>query len=261
MKEIIIIIGGLIVLALVILTAVFAIKKRNNNDIKAAKEFLEGLGDELIGIILSTVKEIDPSTIDSVEEFELTILNSIYDKSWDYVVKEINSKLDDNSIIKTIVSIVDKEYVIKFIDTLCDKIGITEKIQGEYLSYQLSTKDFAKEDNKLIEEYSDDGKYYTTEVSEEDLEPAPEEIIHTEEEIAALNPQKDDDNEFNDECMEILPNEDEVGKVIAIKDKIGRWCFYQFDNNGKKSRISKTEAITKLKEQGGSEELLKELGL
>ena len=79
---------------------------------------------------------------------------------------------------------------------------------------------------------------------------------------SALNPQRDEEEEFDaaDESMEIIPEEDEVGKVLAIKDSIGRWCFYELDDEGKKNRISKTEAIPKLKEQGGAEEILAELG-
>ena len=254
------IIGGIIVLAIVVGVTTLMIKKRNNNDTKAAIEFLNGLGNELINIIIKTVKEIDPSEIDSAEEFEIIVLNAVYDKSWDYVQEQINLKLEDDSIIKTIINIVDKNYVIKFIDELCEKAGLTENIQGEYAAYRLSVNNTEEQDEALATEYSDEEKYHTDEVTDEDLEPAVD-PVHTEEEIAALNPQKDEEEEFDatDESMELLPEDDELGKVIAIKDSIGRWCFYEFDKEGKKNRISKTEALPRLKEQGDSDDILIEI--
>ena len=254
------IIGGIIVLGIIIGVTALMIKKRNNNDTKAAIEFLNGLGNELLNIIITTVKDIDPSEIDSAEEFEVIVLNNVYDKSWDYVQEQINLRLADDSIIKTIINIVDKDYVIRFIDELCEKSGLTENIQGEYAAYRLSVNNTEEQDEALAAEYSDEEKYHTEEVTEEDLEPA-EDPVHTEEELANLNPQKDEEKEFDatDESMELLPEDDELGKVIAIKDSIGRWCFYEFDKEGKKNRISKAEALPKLRAQGDSDDILIEI--
>lgn len=258
--ELITAIGAIIVLALIVGVTALIIRKKNNDDTKAAIEFLNGLGDELIKIVINTIKEIDPSQIQSAEEFEIIVLNSVYDNAWDYVTEEINKRLDNDSIVKTIINIIDKDYVIRFIDTLCEKAGITDSIQGEYAAYRLSVNNAEEQDEALAQEYADEEKYHTEEVTEDDLEPA-EDPVYTEEESAALNPQRDEEEEFDttDESMEIIPDEDEVGKVIAIKDSIGRWCFYELDEEGKKSRISKAEAIPKLKEQGDSEEILAEI--
>lgn len=252
------IIGGIIVLAIIIGVATLVIKKKNNNT-QAAIEFLEGLGDELLVIIVKTVKEIDPATIDSIEEFEVIVLNSIYDKTWDYVENQINTKLDDDSLMKTIMSIVDKEYVIKFIDQLCERTGITDSIQGEYAAYRLSVNKPEEQEAAMIKEYSDDKKYHE-EASDEDLAPAVE-PVHSEEEIAALNPQRDEEESYDveDDSMEMIPEAEEIGKVMVNKDKLGRWLFFEVDAEGKKTRLSKTEAIPRLKEQGDSEEILKEI--
>lgn len=252
------IIGGIIVLAIIIGVVTLVIKKKNNNT-QAAIEFLEGLGDELLVIIVKTVKEIDPATIDSIEEFEVIVLNSIYDKTWDYVENQINTKLDDDSLMKTIMSIVDKEYVIKFIDQLCERTGITDSIQGEYAAYRLSVNKPEEQEAAMIKEYSDDEKYHE-EASDEDLAPAVE-PVHSEEEIAALNPQRDEEESYDveDDSMEMIPEAEEIGKVMVNKDKLGRWLFFEVDAEGKKTRLSKTEAIPRLKEQGDSEEILKEI--
>ena len=252
------IIGGIIVLAIIIGVVTLVIKKKNNNT-QAAIEFLEGLGDELLVIIVKTLKEIDPATIDSIEEFEVIVLNSIYDKTWDYVENQINTKLDDDSLMKTIMSIVDKEYVIKFIDQLCERTGITDSIQGEYAAYRLSVNKPEEQEAAMIKEYSDDEKYHE-EASDEDLAPAVE-PVHSEEEIAALNPQRDEEESYDveDDSMEMIPEAEEIGKVMVNKDKLGRWLFFEVDAEGKKTRLSKTEAIPRLKEQGDSEEILKEI--
>ena len=254
------IIGGIIVLSIIIGLTALMIKRKNNNDTKAAIEFLNGLGDELINIIIRTVKEINPATIESVEEFEIIVLNAIYDNAWDYVLDEINSKLEDNSIFKAIANIVDKDYVIKFIDDLCEKTGLKENIQGEYAAYRLSVNNTEEQEEALTKEYADEEKYYTDEVGDEDLEPA-EDTVHSKEEIESLNLQRDEEEDFDisDDSMEIIPEEDEIGKVIVIKDKIGRWCFYELNAEGKKIKISKSEAIPKLKEQGNNEEILAEI--
>lgn len=252
------IIGGIIVLGIIIGVTALVIKKRNNNNDQAAIEFLEGLGDELLKIVVKTVKDINPTQIESVEEFEVIVLNAVYDNTWDYVTEQIN-KLDDDSLLKTIMSIIDKEYVIKFIDQLCEKAGITDSIQGEYAAYRLSVNKPEEQEAAMVAEFSDDEKYHE-EANDEDLAPA-EDPVHSEEEIAALNPQRDEEEDFNaeDESIEVIPNEDEIGKVIAIKDSIGRWCFYEIDKDEKKTRISKAEAIPRLKEQGDSEEILIEI--
>lgn len=252
------IIGGIIVLAIVIGVVTLVIKKKNNNS-QAAIEFLEGLGDELLVIIVKTVKEIDPATIDSIEEFEVIVLNSIYEKTWDYVEDQINTRLTDDSLMKTIMAIVDKEYVIKFIDQLCEKTGITDSIQGEYAAYRLSVNKPEEVDAAMIKEFSDGEKYHE-EASDEDLAPA-EDTIHTEEEIAALNPQRDEEESYDveDDSMEFIPEDEEIGKVMVTKDKLGRWLFFEIDAEGKKTRLSKAEAIPRLKEQGDSEEIIKEI--
>lgn len=261
--ELITIIGAILVLAIIITVVALIIRKKNNDtNGKAALEFLEGLGDELIKITVSTLMQIDPSKVDSIEEFEVTVLNAVYNNAWDYVIDEMNAALDDDSLTKAILNMIDKDYVIKFIDALCEKSGIHDKIQGEYMSYKLLVNNIEGQDEALAKEYSDEEKYFSEEESvENNLEPAVE-PVHTEEEIAALNPQTEEEEEFDatDESMEIIPEEDEVGKVLAIKDSIGRWCFYELDDEGKKNRISKSEAIPRLKEQGGAEEILAELG-
>lgn len=241
------VIGGIVILAIVILVTFLALKKRNNNNAEAAIKFLDGLGDELLKIVIKTIKEVDPSKISSAEEFEVIVLNSIYDNAWDYVVTKINENFEQDSVFAMIMNTIDKDFVIKFIDNLCEKNGITSKIQGEYAAYQLRTSNIEEEDKKLTEKYADDQKYFTGEVSDGDLEPAAE-PVHTEEEIAALNPQKDEIDGYDDNDDSVEEINDEV-QVIVDHDKNGNTLYYEVSADGRKKRVSKDYALPILKAQ------------
>lgn len=246
------IIGAVIILAVLVAVGYHLIKKNKNNDGKEAIEFLNGLGDRLLEIVLDTIKTTRPQDIvNNIEEFEINVLNAIYDNCWDYVTEEINKRLDDDSALKLILSTIDKDFVIKFIDSLCEKAGITKSIEEQFVVYQNELAGVPVVASEMEEEFSDNEYHTEDEVTDEDLEPA-KETHHTEEEIKALNPQKDeDDEEFNEECMEEV--EDETGKVVASQDKNGVWKFYELDEYGKKKQISKTKALVKLEEQGETE--------
>lgn len=250
------IIGAVIILTVLVVVGYHLIKK-NKNDNGEALKFLDGLGDRLLEIVLDTIKNTRPEDIvNNIEEFEITVLNAIYDNCWNYVTEEINKKLDNDSTLKLILSAIDKEFVIRFIDSLCEKAGITASIEEQYVVYQneIVVKPAVATDTEVAEyeldkEFSET-EYHTgdEEVTDKDLEPAKEET-HTEEEITALNPQRDeDDEEFDTDCMEEV--EDETGKIVALQDKNGIWKFYELDENGKKKQVSKTYAIPKLEEQG-----------
>ena len=259
MDNLIVVIGGIIVLGLIIGVTALIMKKKESEDGKAAMEFLEGLGNELIAIVLKTVKEIDPSKIESAEEFEVIVLNAVYDNAWDYVMEQINENFDDKSLFKNIMNILDKDYVINFVDMLCERAGLTESIQGEYAAYRLSVNNTEEQDAALAAEYADEEKYHTEEVTENDLEPAGE-VVHTEEEIASLNPQVEEDEEFDaeDDSMELVEDEsdeNQAGKILAVRNKTGAWYFYELDVEGRKSRVSKSYALPIYKEQNPEADL------
>ena len=250
-NNIISIIGAIVILVLIIATAYVSIRNKKDGA-KEATEFMNGLCDELLKIIFDTISTISPKDYKTAEEYEVVVLNAVYDKAWDYTKNQINVKFDNSSTLKLIINIIDKNYVIKFIDSICEKSGITDKIQGTYAAYQIETTKPVEIDNKLEQEYSDKEKYNTEEVKDEDLQPA-EETVHTEEEIKALNPQRDEEEAYNpnDESMEVVDEKEETNKIveepkpniIGIKNKSGNILYYEIDEDGKKKRVTKEYAL------------------
>ena len=71
--------AGLFILAILIFITLFTIVKSSGSK-KKAKEFLMGLYDNLLNLMIDTIAGFDPKNYSSVEEFEATILYTIYDR-------------------------------------------------------------------------------------------------------------------------------------------------------------------------------------
>lgn len=252
MRDIIVYGIGIIILFIIAAISYSVLARKNSNIHEKIEQFLDGLTAELVNVIVSTIKEASVEGIDTLEEFEAMILTRIYDNCWNYIKDKINYELDGTTI-DLIMDNIDKDMVIKFIDKVLEKYGISERIHGQYASYKIEKIEEEGLDKQLAEEYSDKEKYFTEEVTESDLEPAKDEE-HTEEEKAALNPPKDeedvDDYDAEDSSMElVLDEEKDVNKVVAIKDKNGNWRYYEVDSKGKKKQVSKDYALPILAKQ------------
>lgn len=252
MRDIIVYGIGVIILVIISAISFYALSKRSENVREKIDEFLDGLATELVSIIFSTIKEVNVEGIDTLEEFEAIVIKNIYDNCWNYIKDKINYELDGTTI-DLIMENIDKDMVIQFIDKVLEKYGVTERIQGQYASYKIEKSETEKIDKQLAEEYSDNEKYFTDEVTESDLEPAKEEE-YTEEEKALLNPPKEeedvDDYDAEDDSMElVLDEEKDANKVVAVKDKNGNWRYYEVDSRGKKKQVSKEYALSILAKQ------------
>ena len=77
--------------------------------------------------------------------------------------------------------------------------------------------------------------------NDDELAPA-EDKAHTEEEIAAINPQREEEEDFDaeDDSMEIVTDKKEI---ITTKSKTGQDLYYEVDVDGKKKRVSKEYAL------------------
>ena len=120
--------------------------------------------------------------------------------------------------------------------------GITDKIANDFAAYSIEecSDSIVEEDKKLEEEYSDKDQYIETS-NDDELAPA-EDKSHTEEEIAAINPQREEEEDFNveDDSMEIVTDKKEI---ITAKSKTGQDLYYEVDVDGKKKRVSKEYAL------------------
>ena len=126
--------------------------------------------------------------------------------------------------------------------------GITDKIANDFAAYSIEkcSDSIVEEDKKLEEEYSDKDQYVETS-NDDELAPA-EDKAHTEEEIAAINPQREEEEDFDaeDDSMEIVTDKKEI---ITAKSKTGQDLYYEVDVDGKKKRVSKEYALQHMNAQ------------
>ena len=112
------------------------------------------------------------------------------------------------------------DMIEKFILSLIDNHKIVDLIEQRAASKFKSVEEIEAEDAEKVKEFSSDD--YNEEFDEiKDLEPA-EEPEPTEEELAQLNPQKDEEEEYNpnDESMEVIDDDlyiDASGRLRSKK--------------------------------------------
>ena len=234
------IIAGILIVAIGAGVSSLVIWKKSGNNKKLVIEFLEGLESELFDTILKTIKSIDPKEFDSLEEFETAILSNLYSSGWNYVIENARKAFADSPIIDKLLSYLDQETVIKFIDKIVDKYNVNGTISNQYAAARLeNSSNIVEEDNKLAEEYSNP-ELYNEESNNEELPPA-EEVVHTEEEIAAINPQTDKESEeFDKVSMEII--DENKPSIIRTCDKNGNIIYYEVSADGKKKRVKREYA-------------------
>ena len=162
----------------------------------------------------------------------LLLLTELEDKGLD--VSAMTQKLFSTSSIPL--------DVVKFINDIMEQNGITDKIANDFAAYSIEEgrDSIVEEDKKLEEEYSDKDQYIETS-NDDELAPA-EDKAHTEEEIAAINPQREEEEDFDaeDDSMEIVTDKKEI---ISAKSKTGQDLYYEVDVDGKKKRVSKEYAL------------------
>lgn len=234
--ELIVVLAGIVILGIIVASVALGIKKTKNSE--AVEDFFNGLVEELIEVAKNTIKNFDPKDYDSLEEFETVVLKDIYDNCWDYVTEAAQKAFADNIIVKAVFENIDKDKVINFIDAVV--MGKVNSIADIYAYAKIEGSNIVAEDKTIEEQFSSE-EYYE-EVSVEDLAPAEEEV-HTEEEIAALNPQKDEEEEISleDESVEIIEEDEDVSPILKKTDKNGKVRYYEVVD-GKKKQISKDYA-------------------
>lgn len=237
-QELVTILIGILIAAILVVAGYFSIKKKKQNE-EDAEEFLRGLSNEIIGMITIIIGQFDPDIYDSAQDFEIDVLEKIYDITWDYVKNQVSEAYKDNAIVKAVFNILDKEYVLNFVRSIIETNDVKVSIMSAYAYPKISSGIYEEEDKKLSEEYSDQDQYVESS-SVEDLEPAKEEV-HTEEEIAAINPPTDNEEDYNveDDSMEIITDKP---IIVTATDKNGNTLYYEVDSNGKKKRVGKDYA-------------------
>lgn len=236
------IIGGVLLVLILAAAVYFVLRKKNT---KAAAEFIEGLGNAILEITLTTIAEAvpDKDSHQTLADFEAELIQNIYNTVWDYVANEAEHSQDVDYITKTVFKLIKKEQVVAFIDKMFEDNDIFSKMADRYTDRANEiTVAVEAEELELEKEYSNQEDY--VEVSkDEELAPAKEEE-HTPEEIAALNPPRDDEEEevdMDDVSQEIIVENDKK-EIITTQDKNGNTLYYEITPDGKKTRVSKAYA-------------------
>ena len=231
---------GLVVL--IIFVFVIVMELRKSSDKKAAINFLQNLGDEILNVILRTISETSPKDFKSLEDFNNHLVEKIYNQVWDFITEKASSDNVIDKVTKAVFTYVDGDTLVKFINDIMEQNGITDKIANDFAAYSIEEgrDSIVEEDKKLEEEYSDEDQYVETS-NDDELAPA-EDKAHTEEEIAAINPQREEEEDFDaeDDSMEIVTDKKEI---ITTKSKTGQDLYYEVDVDGKKKRVSKEYAL------------------
>ena len=231
---------GLVVL--IIFVFVIVMELRKSSDKKAAINFLQDLGDEILDVILKTISETSPKDFNSLEDFNNHLVDKIYNQVWDFISEKAAGDNVIDKVTKAVFTYVDGDTLVKFINDIMEQNGIIDKIANDFATYSIeeSSDSIIEEDKKLEEEYSDKDQYVETS-NDDELAPA-EDKAPTEEEIAAINPQREEEEDFNveDDSMEIVTDKKEI---ITAKSKTGQDLYYEVDVDGKKKRVSKEYAL------------------
>lgn len=220
------IIGGIIVLAIIIAAMVIRYKSNSSAfDKESATEFLEGLSDIFYEKIMDIINNINFADYDSLIELEASILSQIYDTIWEYVEKKLKEDSKTNIFSALTLKILNKEFVDKFVDKLLTEYNIVETMESGW-SNHFNSKDversIVEEDKNLQDKFSDSSQFVETSDNSE-LPPA-QDIAPSEEELAALNPQSDDEEELD------IENDDSVELVDGNNEELP----YIIDANGRK---------------------------
>jgi hypothetical protein len=239
-------IAGIVLLAIIIF--IIVVKFKSSSDKDKAKKFIENLADNLVQIMISTIGRYSPEDFEILEDFENTILSSIYEETWDYISGIAEEDVELDILTKSVFKYIKKDAVVDFVNELIMNRNMTKDIEDIYGSYAISNSNIEEEDKKLEEEYSDDSMYLESlgdDITIEDVEGPVEEPVHSKEELESIIPPRDEDEEFNieDDSMEIIVDKKEI---VSIKAKNGQILYYELDKNGKKKRVSKDYAMQHL---------------
>ena len=191
----------------------------NADDKEKAKNFLIQLKDDLYDLMINTIIEFDYSKYASISEMEIDVINSVIDTCKTSIRKEIEESKDLLSVL--VLKCLDSEMIEKFIMDLIKEFDINDKVNtkiGEVVKDRYAEAE--EEDKELVNKFSDQSLYVEEELPIEDLPPAEKPVVNPEV-LANLNPQVDEEEEFNseDESMEIVDEETYVDTNGRLRSK------------------------------------------
>lgn len=203
-------IGGILILGFLIVAIVIRFKtKPSIYDKESAQNFLLGLSESFYEKVTDIINNINISDYDSIEDFEVSVLSTIYEGISGYISEELEKTSKEDILSAMALKILNKDFIIKFIDEFVKENDIEDKISNIWFdNFKSKSEEVVENDEKLSIELSDEEKYIEN-VTEEDMIPA-QEVVPSEEELASLNPPSDEEKEYdpeNDSSVEIIEDD------------------------------------------------------
>lgn len=215
------ILAGIVILALVAFGIWYRlVRDPLAKDTKLAENFLKELEDTIYNSIVSTIDSFDFSKYTSIPEMEYDVLESIYDKVWEFVEAKLKEASRNDILTIMAIKICNREFVDKFVDSLINKHNCFEPLVNKFQASKIedATDSIAEEDKKIEAEYSDPN-LYVEDSSTIELKPAEEETP-TEEELKNINPPREEDEEYNkDDISQELLDEDPMDPINKYPNK------------------------------------------
>ena len=171
MSDIIQILAGIVIVAIITFCIYIKIRKTKNK--KEADEFINSFADQIQNDLLDKIAAINIKDIDSIEEAEKLILSSIYDSSWKAIETQAESMKEDDKMSEAVFKLVTKENVDSFTATVIEKFELEDKLRNNVYANNIeqSYDEMVADDKALQEKFSDEDEYNTgDDVSVDDLE-------------------------------------------------------------------------------------------
>lgn len=223
------------IIAFIILYMIKHSKEKGYKEI--VQNFLESLKDEIFKSIIKTINKTNFSEFSSLEELESVLFVDIYDTIWNFVEAQAKEAFAEDPLKDVILELITKDNVTKFVNMIIETEAVSSIIEEKATAFKIEvgSDDIVKEDEALQDKFADQNEY-VEESNDDELAPAEKEVP-TQEELAALNPQKDEPEVYSDDdsSVEVIPQE----KIIMTKSKNGATLFYIVDENGKRTKTSR----------------------
>lgn len=193
------VIGSILILAIIIGVMIIRYKSKPTiYDKDQAEKFLKGLSDAIYEKIVNIINNFDISIIESIEDFQASILIDIYNTIWDYVEGELKVAAQKDILTAMALKVLNREYVEQFLDILMKENGLVDKMWDKWNRFIEDKSGKIEEQDQSLQQQFSDPEQYNEDFDPKDLPVAEEQEIDKEE-IEKIIPPIDEEPEYDEE--------------------------------------------------------------
>ena len=193
------VIGSILILAIIIGVMIIRYKSKPTiYDKDQAEKFLKGLSDAIYEKIVNIINNFDISIIESIEDFQASILIDIYNTIWDYVEGELKVAAQKDILTAMALKVLNREYVEQFLDILMKENGLVDKMWDKWNRFVEDKSGKIEEQDQSLQQQFSDPEQYNEDFDPKDLPVAEEQEIDKEE-IEKIIPPIDEEPEYDEE--------------------------------------------------------------